>query len=206
MAFRHGLLASQLMDRRRYDNRRSVTPFDRDAVLSIRHLRAPSFRHIALVFGNSVLSNRIHDVIFSTPRTGMAVATQRVRRGEFGDFGPSAVYRHAISRESLPERTKFIDTTSARDVVMTNYAGKISIVVPERTNQIFEKPIWGGLITTELLAAESQLNRNFTATGTKARWHANSADGDKSSRSTIPSANWRLWRRYSGINESECPR
>jgi hypothetical protein len=74
-AFRHGLRASELVNLRWYDNRRSVTPFDRGAVLSIRHLRPPSFRHISIVFGNSVLSNRIHDVIFSTPRTGMAVAT-----------------------------------------------------------------------------------------------------------------------------------
>ena len=47
-----------------------------------------------------------------------------------------------------PERTRFVDATSAKDVVMANNAGKISIVVLQRANQISEKAILWSLITT----------------------------------------------------------
>jgi hypothetical protein len=41
---------------------------------SIRHTQLSVFRHFSFARGNRVLSNSIRSVIFSTPRTGMAVA------------------------------------------------------------------------------------------------------------------------------------
>ena len=48
---------------------------------------------------------------------------------------------------NTPERTNFVDAFSAKEVVMANDAGKISIVVLQRVNQISEKAILWSLIT-----------------------------------------------------------
>jgi hypothetical protein len=71
-------------------------------VLSFRHPQPSIIRHFLFALGNRVPSNRIHAVIFSSPRTGTTVATYRVRRGEVGEFWRTAAYRHAISREISP--------------------------------------------------------------------------------------------------------
>jgi hypothetical protein len=81
----------------------------------------------------------------------MAVATLRVRRGEFGEFRRTAAYRHAISREFPPERTNFFYATSSRDVVMAKDGGKISNATLARTDEISERAIFWGMIFTVLV-------------------------------------------------------
>ena len=116
------------------------------SVMSIRHTHPSGFRHFSFTPGNSVLFDRILGVIFSAPRAGITVATYRVRRGNPETLGGTAAYRQ-MAPES-PERTQFVDATSAKDVVMSNDAGKMSILALERATQLSEKAILWSLITT----------------------------------------------------------
>src|SRR5882762_9676099 len=67
-------------------------------VLSVRHAHSSVYRHVSFPFANRVLSNSVRRVIFSTARTGMAVATVRAcAGGNPVTSGGAADYRHVNS-------------------------------------------------------------------------------------------------------------
>jgi len=117
----------------------------------LRHSNPSALGDFYFVFENRVLSISIRGVISSTPRTGMAVATQRVRRGDLEDFAALPPIGTRSPGKSPPSAPLF-DTTSARDAAMKDDYRQISRGALARTNELSERAILWGMIFTALVA------------------------------------------------------
>lgn len=101
----------------------------------------------------------IRGVFFSTPATGTAVATWRVRRGKSGILRRIAAYRHAV--HGLPPSAPHVGTDSAGDAAMAEDSGKMSRKALDRADALSEIAILWGLVIAIIVVVIAMMKGVF---------------------------------------------